>query len=90
MDCTQSPQNLAPPARTVTPRLYRLNFAAAACGMTPRMFLIACQTGQIPVAVYQVGRARYWHVDAIQWLRWMGPLAPEGLARLTPEAHTSN
>lgn len=65
-----------------TPRLYRLGFVAAQSGMTPDLFLKACQRGDIPVPVSQIGDRGLWHVDAQAWLKWRGPAAPQSLSNL--------
>lgn len=55
------------------PRLYRLNAAAKIAGISPDLFLKACQLKQIPVSVIQLGEAGFWHVSAPDFLRWLGP-----------------
>lgn len=70
-------------AHTNNPRpLYRLNAAASLAGLTPELFLTACQQNQIPVTVVRLGARGIWHVDGHQLIRYLGDRAPVGLRNL--------
>lgn len=61
---------------------YRLAYAAQLAGLTPELFLSACQLGQIPVSVNRLGKRGLWYVHGAELMAFLGPKAPESLRNL--------